>query len=209
MPKLGVVKFLALVVALVGLSAVMGWILDIDFLKSTWISPTAMKFTTAMGFVASSIVLYSAATEKNEASFVVQVVLPAAILLILLQMVTLLISVIFGFQTDIDVLFMQEKSRVANVFISGRPSIPTMVGLILVAVSGIWTFIGWKKHLLWMGGIIMIIGGTAALGYMTQQPFLYYMINSISTAMALNTAMLFILIGSGFILCGKTILEQN
>ena len=129
--------------------------------------------------------------------------------LILLLMVTLFISSVFGFNTGLDSFFIQEKAGAVNTVIPGRPSIPTMINFIVFALAGIATLSGFKKSLARPGSVILLIGGIAVLGYIFNLPILYYSIAGINTAMALNTAILFILIGIGFILCGKTALKQN
>jgi len=207
MPKLKFVRFLSFLVALVGLLVVIGWIFDIGFLKSILPNLVTMKLTTALCFIASAIVLYSVAEEQKESSFVIQAILPSAILMILLLMVTLFISAVFGLNTSIDNILVQEKAGAINTVAPGRPSIPTMFNFILIAIAGILTSVGFKKHLPWLGTVVMLIGGVAVLGYIINQPFLYYLIVGLNTAMALNTAALFILIGIGFILCGKTALK--
>jgi len=209
MKKSTIIKILSFFVMFSGIAVAIGWIFDIGILKSISPNLVTMKFSTALCFIASGIVLYSVAEEKKESSFVVQAILPSAILLILLLMVTLFISAVFGFNTGLDDIFIQEKAGAISTFIPGRPSIPTMFDFILIAVSGILTLVGFKKHLLWLGTAVVLVGSVATLGYILNQPLLYYSIAGLNTAMALHTAILFILIGIGFILCGKTALKQN
>src|SRR4030042_1001731 len=111
MLKLKFVKILAFFVALAGLLVAIGWIFDIGFLRNIPPSAVPMKFTTAVCFVAGSIVLYSATHERSESSFTAQTILPSAILLILLVMVTLLVSSIFGFHSDLDPYWRRVFSR--------------------------------------------------------------------------------------------------
>ena len=209
MNKLLIVKIISFLVVAVGVMVVVGWIFDIGILKSISPNMVTMKFTTALCFIANGIVLYSATQKGKESSFVVQAILPAVILLILLLMVTLFISSVFGFNTGLDSFFIQEKAGAVNTVIPGRPSIPTMINFIVIALAGIATLSGFKKSLARPGSVILLIGGIAVLGYIFNLPILYYSIAGINTAMALNTAILFILIGIGFILCGKTALKQN
>ena len=209
MAKLKPVKFLAVFVLLIGLMVVIGWIFNIGILKSILPGLVSMKFTTALCFIASGIVLYAVAEGEKESSFVIPTILPAAILIILLLMATLFISAVFSFNTGLDSIFVQEKAGAINTFIPGRPSIPTMFNFILIAIAGILTLAGFKRHLFWLGIAVLLIGSVATLGYIINQPLLYYLIIGINTAMALNTAMLFMLIGIGFILCGKIPLKQN
>lgn len=210
MSKLKFVRALAFFVAIVSFLVAIGWIFDIGFLRDILPGAVPMKFTTAICFMAGSIVLHSATHERSESSFTVQTILPSAILLILLVMVTLLVSSVFGFHTDLDIFLIQEKVG-ANTVTYGRAAIPSTVNLILVAISGILFFAGFKKHLLWLGTIIALVGGAATLGYAINQPFLRFSvsISGISTGMALLSSILFILVGIGFILCGNTVSKQN
>lgn len=209
MNRLLIVKILSFLVMIAGVLVMFGWIFDIGILKSISPNMATMKFTTALCFIASGVVLYSATQKGREDSFMVQAILPSAILFILLLMVTLLISSIFGFNIGLDSFFIQEKAGAVNTVIPGRPSIPTMINFTVITLAGISILANFKKSLAYPGSIILLIGSVAALGYIFNQPVLYYLIPGINTAMALNTAMLFILIGIGFILCGKTPLKQN
>lgn len=210
MAKLNFVKFLSFFVALVGLLVAIGWIFDIIFLRDILPGMVPMKFTTAICFIASSIVLYFTAQEQKEGLFISQMVLPSAILFIFLVMVTLFISSVFGFHTSIDIFLIQEKVGEITVIL-GRAAISSMINFILIAIAGILTFAGFKKHLFWFGAFIAFVGGVAVIGYIINQPFLYFAmpISGINTAMALSSAILFILVGIGFILCGKIVLKQN
>lgn len=207
--KLKFVKFSALFVSMAGLLVVIGWIFDIGVLKNTLPNFIAMKFTTALCFVASGIVLYFAAEKESESSFAAQTILPAVALFILLLMATLFISAVFGVNSSIDSIFVQEQAGAVDTVVPGRPSIPTMINFIVIVLAGISILAEFKKSLAWPGSIILLIGGAAVLGYIFNQPILYYSIPGINTAMALLTAMLFMLIGIGFILCGKTPLKQD
>lgn len=211
MTKLKFVKFLSIIVAFSGMLVIMGWIFDVGFLKSILPNLVAMKLSTAVCFVSSGLLLYALAKEREgQGSLFAQIFLPATSLLILLLMATFFISVIFGLNaTGIDNIFVQEKAGAVNTFVPGRPSIPTMFNFILIATSGILTLSGSKKHLFWLGLAVLIVGGVAIAGYVVNQPVLYFLIVGKNTAMALNTAILFALVGVGFILCGKAKLKQN
>lgn len=210
MAKLNFVRVAAFFMEIAGLLTAIGWIFDISFLRNLLPGMVPMKFTTSICFIASSIVLYSVSKRERESPFVIQAILPSAILLILLVMSTLFISSVFGFYTSLDVFLIQEKVGTTAI-VRGRAAIPTMINFILIAAAGILFFAGFKKHLPWLGTVIALIGGAAVFGYIINQPFLYYLvsISGISTAMSLLSAILFILVGIGFILCGKTALKQN
>lgn len=209
MTQMRLVKFLSFFVVFVGALVVIGWIFDIAILKSVLPNLVEMKFVTALCFIASGIVLYVASEEKWEDSFIVQAIMPSAILLILLIMATLLITSIFGVGTSIDNLFIKEKIGAVHTVAPGRPSVLTMVNFIFIAVAGIFVSIGNRRHLVWIGAIMAIIGCIAVVGYIIRQPILYYLIEGHTTAMAIHTAILFIILGVSFILCAKAALKQN
>ena len=209
MTKSRFVKFLSFFVAIVGILVIIGWIFDIGMLKSVLPNTVEMKFVTALCFIAGGIVLYSAAEEQPEDSFVIQAILPAAILLILTLMATLLITSLFGISTTIDNLFIKEQVGAINTVAPGRPSIVSMINFVFVALSGALISLGYRKYLWWFGSLVSITGGVAVLGYIVNRPILYYLIVGRTTAMALNTAILFIVIGFGFVLCAKTASKQN
>ena len=205
MVKLEFIRFLSFFVVLVGILVVVSWIFDIGFLKGILSGlGLMMDFTSSLCFIASGIVLYSTIEENKESSFLVQAILPAVILLILLDEAIVFISYIFGFSGGLNNIFISEKAGTAT-----HISISSMLNFILIAIAGIFTYVGFKKYFFYLGAVITFIGGVAILGYFINQPFLYYSIVGINTKMAFNAAILFVLIGIGFILCGKTTLKQN
>ena len=60
-----------------------------------------------------------------------------------------------------------------------------------------------KVHFLRIGWVVSIIGAVAVAGYIIKMPILYYAVENFSTAMALHTSILFLLLGTGLILLGK------
>ena len=65
------------------------------------------------------------------------------------------------------------------------------------------------KRFVCLGGIIVLIAGVALLGYFTDHPFLYYVIENISEGMALHTAILFVLLGLGLSFMGLSQASQR
>lgn len=196
-------------VLVAGLSVVAGWVFDIGILKSVLPNHVEMKFVTALSFIAAGIILYSVAEERQESSFVVQTILPAAILTILILMATLFVASVFGIGTSIDSSFIKEPAGAVHTVIPGRPTMPTMFSFILIAIAGILFSFGFRKQLFPLGVSVAIIGGIAVVGYIINRPLMYYFIAGKTTAIAFNTAILFVVIGIGFILCGKIASKQN
>lgn len=195
-----IVKVLSIVVAISGAVVMAGWVFDIRILKSIspdWIS---MKFGTAIAFVASGITLYFIARAKEGAFDQAQVVLFVTSLTIILLMGTLFFSTLFGIHTGAEDLFVKELNLSEKTIVPGRPSLPTMVNFILIALAGILTTLNLKKlqpKLKIIGLAVGMTGAAAIAGYIINAPLLYYFIEGVNSAMALHTAILFVLIGAG------------
>ena len=205
MNKQRLVKLLSLIVMLAGIMVMLGWILDISILKSILLGWVTMKFSTALSFVLSGIILYLIAMSLESGSGVAQVFLPVAVLIILLIMLSHLVAAFLGLRLGIEELFIKEAKGTVRSVMPGRPSVPTMVSFVLIAAAGMLTMLNLanlKSKLRFLGWIIMIIGMVAVLGYVVNAPLLYYYIEGKNAAMAFHTAILFALIGISLIFLG-------
>jgi hypothetical protein len=201
--KIKITEVLGIIVFLSGSVVMMGWIFDIDILKSILPVWVTMKFSTALCFSLSGITMCFIASSQEKGLGIAQVVLPITTLGILLFMATLLISVFIGVRTGVEDLFVREVVGTVKTTTPGRPSVGTMINFILVATAGILTMLNitrLKVKLLAIGGIVAVIGGVAIIGYIFSVPVFYYTIEGFSTAMAFHTAILFVLLGTGLIL---------
>jgi hypothetical protein len=165
-----------------------------------------MKFSTALSFFLSGITLYCINNTLGKRADLVQIVLSVTILMILLLMATLLVSTFLNIRTGVEDLFVREAKEAVKTTTPGRPSVGTMINFISVAFAGILSFLDIKRlgqKIVGIGLIILIIGSIAVLGYVLSLPFLYYSVEGFSTAMALHTAILFIITGIGLIVSGN------
>jgi hypothetical protein len=200
--KQKIAKAISLVVIIAGLGVIAGWIFDIGFLKSispAWIS---MKFDTAVAFVLSGVTLYFLVRAMEGEYDKAQVALSITSLIIILLMGILFFSTIFNIQTGAEELFIKETSVAVKTIIPGRPSLPTMINFILIAVGGIMTLLNCgnlRLKLRGIGLIVGVIGGLATAGYISNIPTLYYYIAGVNSAMACPTAALFVLTGIGLL----------
>ena len=115
---------------------------------------------------------------------------------------TLFFSAIFKIRTGAEDLFVKEASDTVRTVTPGRPSVPTMFNFILIAAAGILTTFNphnLKLKLKIIGVIVGLIGAMAVVGYIVNVPYLYYFIEGVNSAIALHTAVLFIVLGIGFI----------
>lgn len=195
------VKAFSLLVTLAGAAVVAGWIFDIGILKS--ISPwwVSMKFSTAVAFVACGVTLYFLARAREGEFEKAQVALSITALTISLLMGVLFFFALFGMQTGIEDLFIKETDSVKSV-VPGRPSMPTTANFMLIALAGVLAILNPAKllqKLKIIGFIVGAVGVLAVAGYILNLPLLYYYLEGVNSAMALHTALLFILLGMGLV----------
>lgn len=193
---------MSLVVSLAGVLVMMGWIFDINILKSispTWVS---MKFDTAITFLFSGITLYFIIRAVEGEFDKAQVALSITTLIIILLMGILFFSAFLGIHTGAESLFIQEAAGTIKTVTPGRPSVPTMLNFILIALAGILTMLNPEKvqlRLKIIGYVVGTIGALAIVGYIINAPLLYYFIEGRNSAMACHTAILFVLFGTGLL----------
>jgi len=196
-------KAVALVVVCAGLLVMAGWVLDIGILKSILPGWVTMKFSTALSFVLSGITLFFLARIVHGENTWAQVILPITTLSILLLMATLLASTFLGMRSGVEDLFVQETGEAVKSVTPGRPSIGTMISFILMGLAGVLAMLiedTLDRWLFVIGCLIALTGGLALCGYILDLPLLYYTLEGISTAMALHTALLFCMLGTGLIM---------
>jgi hypothetical protein len=196
------VQLLSLMVAFSGVLVIFGWIFDVTILKSISPAWVSMKFDAAIAFCLSGIMLYSLARVKRGEFDMAQIVISTASFVVILLMGTLLISSLLGIHTGVEDLFIKEIHPAAKTVVAGRPSVPTMINFLLVSLAGILVILGYKKtHPAFkiIGLVVGLIGALALIGYVISFPIFYYYIPGLNSAMACNTAGLFVLLGVGLL----------
>lgn len=194
-------------VVFISILVMIGWQFDIDAFKNILPYWVTMKVSTAFAFFLSGITLFFVAKATEKDITYAEVVLPGTTLALLLLMATLLMSNIFGIDTGIEEVFVKESAGAVNTTIPGRPSVGTMINFILIALSGIITLYKpqqLKLILFIIGWIVVVSGSLALIGYIINVPLLYYRVEAWSSAMAIHTACLFILLGAGLVILYKT-----
>ena len=197
-----IAKILSLIVGISGITVMIGWIFGISVLKSLSHDWVSMKFDTAIAFLLSGISLYFMARAAEGEFDISQVVLSITSLIIMLFIGILFFSALLGVRTGVEELFIRDSARSIATVVPGRPSIPTMMDFMFIALAAILTILDIKRFHPSLRGIGLIIGLTGALaivGYIINAPLLYYYIKGINSAMACHTAALFVLLGAGLI----------
>lgn len=195
-------KILAAATSLAGTAVMAGWIFDIGVLKSISPSWISMKFDAAIAFALSGITLYFIARAREGEFDRAQVALSITILIIILLMGILFFSALLGIHTGAEDLFIKDTDHSAMTVVPGRPSLPTMVNFMLIALAGILTMLNPEKSrpkLKIIGFTVATIGALAVAGYCLNAPLLYYFLEGINSAMPLHSAVLFVLSGTGLI----------
>ncbi len=198
-----IVAFVALVT---GAIVMVGWVTDIQIVKS--IAPTwaTMKFTTALCFFLSGAVLYNIVDEPPGSEELSHFVLSVATLAILVLMGAQFGSVLAGVESGIEEIFIREPEGFLRTTVASAPSTGTMSGFTLIALAGLLRMSNVRRLTLWLGLIgwaTILVGSSAVVGYITETPALYYAYESIITAMAMHTGLLFVALGAGLVLSAR------
>ena len=192
-----IIIFLSALIIFNALVVITGWVFGIDRLTRFLPNQINMKFATSICFLLCGIALpfiSQAVREKKEAA---RLILPGITMFILLIMATLLAANLLRVQTGIEGLFVKDLGNSQTV-IPGAPAVPTMICFILFGAASMVSLFSHRnlnKLIRGFGISILLIGLVAVLGYLFNLPFLFYKFTQTTTAMALNTGVLFLLIG--------------
>lgn len=194
-----IARWLALLVLLVSIIVMIGWFLDIAVLKSIMPQWATMKFTTALSFGFSGIILLAGSAHLVRRSYGAEWILAVSSFVVLLLMSSLIVSVLLGIKTGIEDLFVREVGDAVLTTVPGRPSLGTMLAFILIGLFGAFAAFNALKE--WAvrvcGGLVTFLGVVSLVGYAIDAPVLYYAVEDVSTAMAFHTALLFVFLGIG------------
>jgi signal transduction histidine kinase len=170
-----------------------------------------MKFLTAVSFISGGIMLVLTAklTARKSSSEFIMTVLPIFSLIVILTMVSLLFSVIIGFDFGVVDISIREKSQQIGILYSitsNLPSVIMMVSFILIALTGLFeTVVCYSRMsclLLPLVSIfVMVVGTVALVGHIISIPLLFYYISDKFSPMTISTALLFVIWGIGAMLC--------
>ena len=199
-----ITRILAATVIIIGLVVIIGWMLDLDSLKSivpTWVT---MKFSTALSFLMSGIVVMLLNEWRNSNSEFARIFLFAPLIIISFFMATLLVTTVLDTTSGVSSLFVKDDPGAVGTVKAGTPSVGTMINFLLImAVGFVALLVGkfserkFKKYAIVSGALVLLLGIIALLGYALEEPALYYQVGGYSGAMAIHTAIAFCLIGIG------------
>jgi len=208
--KYNIVKILATIVIGIGAMVIIGWVFDIQVLKSVSPSFVTMKISTAISFLMCGLIIYLMNEIKHKNSDFAKMFLVVPMLVIIFFMVTFLISSIYGTRIGIEDMFIKETEAIRSVT-PGRPSVATITSFIAVVIASLLlTFRPLKnKSFFIIGNIIIATNSLSLIGYASGLSFLYYEIEGWSTAMALHTSIAFVITGTSMIFLSKSNVIQK
>lgn len=178
--------------AVLGGVVLVGWIAGVDVVKSLNDEWVTMKPLTAVLFMFSGVVLHACTRYPRGPEWVPAVGTGASMMVMLLCLFTI-VGKLSGFAFwELLEPGVADPVKTVNV---GEPSMGTVMSFLLVGLCGVLGVINFKTIIRWILGAVAGIGAVAILGYATGNPPLYFYAEGVSTAMALHTAVGFVLLG--------------
>lgn len=189
-------KSASILVVAMGIFIIIGWIFDIQWLKSILSGFQTTKFNTAIVFILSGAVLWNINSKTHRIYFYFK---NFATLFIVLIGVLTLSQYIFNINFGIDEFFIRDLQTASNSF-PGRMSFASSICTILIGIALIW--IDHSKEKVrnlsqYPAAIVITVSFLAIIGYLYDVQALYRL-GTYST-MGMNTAI-------GFMLCALSIL---
>jgi hypothetical protein len=127
--------------------------------------------------------------------------LPLLTLTLVILIFPIFVSFLLGLETGFEQLFVKESAGTTKTLFPGKPAVHTILVFLLVALGGALAILepSMKKPVLLAGAINCISGASALAGYILGIPGMYFDIAGLSNPMAIPTALMFVLVGAGFI----------
>ena len=196
---------LGTVIVVVGSFVLLGWFLNIEILKSLAPNWVTMKFTTALSFTLSGILILSVVKFlKTKLEFHrIAIVIPSVC--VVFFMIFGLAENLLNIDSAIFKLFLDYDSGIHSIK-KGLPSLGTMISFLTIGICGLSFLFSPKivnKLIKSAGFSVFLVGVIGITGYIFGIPLFYYEIETISGAMALHTAILFSLTGTAFWILSK------
>lgn len=196
-------RAIAIAVFIVGCMVILGWMLNITLLKSVLPGLVTMKANTALGFILGGASLWCwlrGQEERRDSSkpFLLYSIIAAGIVLL----IGLLTLIQYGFPVDfgIDQLLFKENIDAVATATPGRMAPNSAFNFLLLAVAQLLLSLPRPQYLLSQLVTIaaFLIALLGFLGYVYGNAY-FYMLDPSFTAMALHTAIAFILWSAGML----------
>jgi len=201
MKQFKIAQINAFLVMLASFLVILGWVYHIELFKTykaTWVT---MKFTTSVCFFLSGPILLLALSFRQGRRNLAQSLMPLLGFVILLLMLTLFASLFNNSYSGIESIFIQEANPVDSVK-GGIPSLGSIAGFSLLSLCCFFYVLTPGKVPALNGLIGFFLSGlglSAIAGYCFHASWLYFSFPGWSSAMSLYSALLFALLGTGFL----------
>ena len=182
-------------IGIVAILVLIGWVFDLNALKSISPTFTTMKVSAALMFVMSAVMNHTMLTWKKQLSDiragVMGTMMMSLLIFSLLMIMDLLTKEKMGF-TEI----LKEDSGTIFTVKGGAPCIMTVLLFLVHSFTGLCYIFNtdkMPKRLIRFATITLLTAVIAIVGYVLWIPTMFYYIKHYSSAMALHSAILFIL----------------
>ena len=194
----GIIAIFTMIVAVIMLS---GYVWGASMVTSLSMGYLPMSITSAAAFLLSGVILMNRVRTIDDPNDIAHMVIPiVSYILILLMSVTALEDVLVINSSNGNVFFGFD-------LLSGEkmqgPGLASIIGFLIIGVVNITYSLEHRHHertMRILGGMIAAIGGTGIIGYITDIAILYWDITNTSKPISLHSAILFFLLGIGFLL---------
>lgn len=190
--------YLALTTLVVGVLVVFGWILKIELIKSILPHFVTMKFTTALCFVLAGTAAVLASKPFKHRRMCENVLLAMLSISSVFIVQDQIYAYAYKYVSFWDRIYIDNSP--VFTYVSGRPSVGTLVLFLLLDLIEVTYILNLNSSTYifrrLISGAVMVAAVVALIGYAIGEPSLYYYSKESSTAMAIHTAVLFLLLGS-------------
>lgn len=195
---------MAIIVIICGVLVLMAYAWGEGAVLTLAMGYSPMSISSALAFIASGIILMNRSRRMSNADDSGHAIIPiVSYALVLLMGSTLLRNLLHGNANEL-ITYIFEYDAISRSHYGG-PSLMSASMFLLIGVVNIgnyFEFEGGGKVQQYMGVVVAIVGTIATLGYIAHIPLLYFSISNFGKPMSTLSALLFILLGVGFVLCG-------
>lgn len=183
-------RILSIIIFSLGMAVFIGWLFDIELLKSLHPDFVSMKFNTAISFILAGMSVFIMSLSRTRPVYYILIIFISIIFLI---SILTIFQYLIGINMGIDELFFLEKQGAVMTYSPGRMALNTALSFIVISMA-ILSAILKKYHISQLLSIFLFLFSLLhIIGYIFKVPEVLRI--SIFTGMALHTAFGFGLLG--------------
>lgn len=199
------VRLISVIMIWYGLLAIVGWLFDITPFYRPLAGHGGMQLTTACLFVLCGIGIIYMQQLLGRQPDKPQVILPAVILLVFIILFIRMAASLFRVRIGIESIISNDPDKLV-----GRLTITPLAVIIGIAVFnavalGLLYGLGRRIKVLAVagGGLVLVVSCLALLGYLIDNPLLYWRVSQVFSPLSPITAVLLAMLGAGIWLIGR------